>query len=610
MAHPLVVKGHYPKSSSAEKSVTLQRASYMSEMSSNESQQTYETAPQSPLSRFSSVRSTPSMTILANVDLPSSLDPSNLLYNISQQRHSAPETRRPEPSAIDPTITKPEVIKPMMAVIIDNGEEPIQHDHIESFPALESPEVRFSPNPTSLQSPKGKSTGIASSSMTSPASSVTTKAISSSGTTSGQASLKIINSVTSQSASIPTIVYSDKTPSQNSSKQFESSNESNVTATPSSRLAETTAEIEALRQQMAAIQQERAEWKKRENEHRARERQMLAQISRTQEQLQLALAQAGLFSGTKASKNPTPTSQSSGGVINPSDFDTTSSGSLRLSRRKSMGSRSHSTSRSHHARSRSNSRGRSIPHTDRHQYEKDRRKNYHHPLEHSRSRSYERGRSYDRRGRPSYESRRYMQSSSSDDSEDEYYKRRSSRSRSRRRHSSRDSYNQRRHYHDDDYSDSDYDLRGRRRRYARSLDPPSRGISRSRSGNLAGEQQYAYHSAVEDEEQARSRFRTSHRKDAHRIRTRPEEPRPNLDLRGHPSRHIQHPNSVESQPSAPQGTAKPTATNDKVEPSPIVTPKSILRNGSNGILSRQNSAGSAVRKMNNGRVMKENIMAT
>jgi hypothetical protein len=40
-----------------------------------------------------------------------------------------------------------------------------------------------------------------------------------------------------------------------------------------------------------------------------------------------------------------------------------------------------------------------------------------------------------------------------------------------------------------------------------------------------------------------------------------------------------------------------------------VTPKSILRNASNGILSRQSSVGSTVRKMNNGRIMKENVMA-
>ncbi|KAI8577341.1 hypothetical protein K450DRAFT_252706 [Umbelopsis ramanniana AG] len=601
------VPGHYPKSMSVEKSAPLERASYMSEMSSNESQQTFATAPQSPFSHLSSVRSTPSMTILANTDLPSSLDPSDLLHHISQQRHSAPEARRADPTVIDPKTAKPEIVQPEM---VENEVHPLRHQ-IESFPALLSPEQQLSPNPISPESPRRQSTGIVSSSVTSPASSVnTTKAVVSSAvTTPAQASLKRIASINSQpAANIPTIVHPVKPPSQNSNKHLESSNESNATATPGSRFAETTAEIEALRKQMVAIQQERAEWHKRENEHRARERQMLAQITRTQEQLQSALAQAGFYTGPRTSKNPTPISQSSGGAINTADLDSTSSGSLRLPRKKSGGSTSHSISRSHQARSRSNSRGRSTSHTDRSQYERDRRKDYHRPLEHSRSRSYDRGRSYDRRGNPVYEPRRYKQSSSSDDSEDNY--RHHSRSRSRRRQTSRDSHNRRRYYHDDDYSDSDYEVRGRRRRYARSLDPPSRGISRSRSGNLAADQQYSYHSAVEDEEQARSRFPTSHRREVHRSRSRADEPRSKPDLRSHPSKHPQQPKGTDPSALASQSTVKqPTTTMSRADPSPVVTPKSILRNASNGILSRQSSAGSTVRKMNNGRIMKENVLA-
>jgi hypothetical protein len=589
----------------------------MSEMSSNESQQTFATAPQSPFSYLSSVRSTPSMTILANADLPSSLDPSDLLHHVSQQRHSAPEARRAEPTVIDPKTAKPEILKPVTAIMVGNNHHP-HHNQIESFPALVSPEQQhLSPNPVSPQSPKGKSTGIVSSTVTSPASSVnTTKAVSSAVTTPAQAPLKRITSINSQPANIPTIVHPVKPASQNSNKHLESSNESNATATPGSRFTGTTAEIEALRQQMAAIQQERAEWQKRENEHRARERQMLAQISRTQEQLQSALAQAGFYTGPRTSKNPTPISQSSSGVVHTADLNSASSGSLRLPRKKSGGgSASHSVSRSHQARSRSNSRGRSTSHTDRPQYERDRRKNYHHhPLEHSRSKSYERGRSYDRRGKPVYEPRRYIRSSSSDDSEDNYHDRRHSRSRSRRRPSSRDSQHRRRYYHDDDYADSDYEVRGRRRRYARSLDPPSRGISRSRSGSLAAEQQYAYHSAVEDEEQARTRFPINHRRDVHRSRSRPDEPRneprSKPELRNHPSKQLQQPNGIDPSPSAPQTTAKqPPTTMSRADPSPIVTPKSILRNASNGILSRQSSVGSTVRKMNNGRIMKENVMA-
>lgn len=606
-----VVKGHYPKSTSTEKNVPLERASYMSEMSSNESQQTFATAPQSPFSHLSSVRSTPSMLTLANTELPSSLDPSDLLHHISQQRHSAPEARRAEPNVIDPKTAKPEIVKQPMAMILEN-ESHFKHHQIESFPALLSPEQHLSPTPVSSNSPKGKLAGIVSSSVTSPASSVnTTKAVSSAVTTPAQAPLKRNTSINSQPTNNPTVVHSVKPPSQNSNKHLESSNESNATATPGSRFAETTAEIEALRQQMTAIQKERAEWQKRENEHRARERQMLEQISRTQEQLQLALAQAGFYSGSKTSKNPTPISQSSSGVLNAADLESASSGSLRLSRKKSGGSASHSVSRSHQTRSRSNSRGRSNSHTDRPQYERDRRKNYHHPLEYSRSRSYERGRSYDRRGRRLYESRRYMQSSSSDDSEDNYRDRRYSRSRSRRRETSRDSHNRRRYYYDDDYSDSDYDVRGRRRRYARSLDPPSRGISRSRSGNLSAEQQYAYHSAVEDEEQARTRFPMNHRREVHRSRSRPDEHRSKPDPRNNPSKHLQPPNGVDPSPPAQQTTnvKQPLTTTGRVDPSPIVTPKSILRNASNGILSRQSSIGSTVRKMNNGRIMKENVLA-
>ncbi|KAI9289416.1 hypothetical protein BC943DRAFT_73045 [Umbelopsis sp. AD052] len=581
----------------------------MSEMSSNESQQTFATAPQSPFSHLSSVRSTPSMTILANTDLPSSLDPADLLHHISQQRHSAPEARRADPTVIDPKTTKPELVQPETMMVAEH-EADLLHHQIESFPALISPEQHLSPNPISPESPMRKSTGIVSSNVTSPASSVnTTKAVSSAVTTPAQvAPLKRTASIHSQpAANIPTIVHPVKPPSQNSNKHLESSNESNATATPGSRFAETTAEIEALRQQMAAIQQERAEWQKRENEHRARERQMLAQITRTQEQLQSALTQAGFYTGTRTSKNPTPTSQSSSGVINTADFDSASSGSLRLPRKKSGGSTSHSISRSsHQGRSRSNSRGRSTSHTDRSQYERDRRKNYHRPLEHSRSRSYDRGRSYDRRGNPVYEPRRYKQSSSSEDSEDNY--RDHSRSRSRRRPTSRDS--RRRYYHDDDYSDSDYEVRGRRRRYARSLDPPSRGISRSRSGNLAAEQQYSYHSAVEDEEQARTRFPTNHRREVHRSRSRADEPRSKTDLRNHPLKHPQQSKGIDPTMLAPQSTVKqPPSMMNRAEPSPVVTPKSILRNASNGILSRQSSAGSTVRKMNNGRIMKENVMA-
>lgn len=558
----------------------------MSEMSSNESQQTFETAPQSPFSRLSSVCSTPSMSILADVDIPDSLDPSNVLYDMSLQRHSAPEAYRGDISHPNSTSQSLESLKPVMLVN--------QHHQIESFPALLSPEVQSSQSPQSPQSSKGKSAGITSSNMTSPASSITTtKAASSAITTPGQGSVKRYNSINSQRASNPPTVKVDEVPVQSSSKPAESSNESNATATPNSRLAETTAEIEALRQQMVAIQNERTEWKKRENEHRAREREMLEQISRTQEQLQFALAQAGFFTGSKPSKNPTPISQSSSGIVN-ADLDTTSSGSWRGSRKKSSVSRNHSRSRGHYSRSRSTSRGRTMPHADRYQHEPDRRRNHRPHREHSRSRSYERsgGRRYDHRG--------YMLSSSSD-SHDDYDDWRSQ----PRRRSSRDSYSRRSH-RGDYSSDSDYEHRGRQRRYARSLDPPSRTISRSRSGSVS-RTPHAYHSAVEDEEQARTRSGSDHRNDPHRhhSRTRHDSHRSRSDPHLHSQQRRPQPKGdVNVAPQQPT-PSKPPFANGKIEPSPIVTPKSILRNG--GILSRQSSAGSAVRKTSNGRTGKENV---
>lgn len=562
----------------------------MSEMSSNESQQTFETAPQSPFSRLSSVRSTPSMSVLANVDIPDTLDPSNVLYYMSLQRHSAPGAHRSESNS---EVTASQTLKSLKPVV-NPTDHYNQHHQIESFPALLSPDARLSQSPQSPHSSKGKSTGIPSSSMTSPASSVTTtKAMSSAVTTPGQGSIKRFNSMNSQTANNSTTVKTEEITRQNSIKQAESSTESNATATPSSRRTETSAEIEALRLQMVAIQQEREEWSKRENEHRAREREMLEQISRTQEQLQLALAQAGFFTGTRA-KNPTPISQSSSGVAN-AEFDTTSSGSLRMSRKQSAGSRNHSRSRSHHSRSRSNSRGRTMPYTDRYQYERDRRRHHQPQREHSRSRS------YDRDGVRRYDHRGYMISSSGD-SNDEYQDWRS-RSRPRRR-SSRESYSRRAH-HGDYSSDSDYEHRGRRRRYARSLDPPSRTISRSRSGSIS-RTPHAYHSAVEDEEQARTRPSADHphRREVHRAqsRSRPDNRPSRSDARLHSQKPLQ-PN-VESHLTPAQGTAKPSVPNGKAEPSPIVTPKSILRNG--GILSRQSSAGSTIRKMNNGRSRKDN----
>jgi hypothetical protein len=56
-------------------------------------------------------------------------------------------------------------------------------------------------------------------------------------------------------------------------------------------------ELVDLRQQMSAIRLEREEWKERENQHRKREQEMLDQINRTQEQLQLALSSGGFLSG-------------------------------------------------------------------------------------------------------------------------------------------------------------------------------------------------------------------------------------------------------------------------------------------------------------------------
>ncbi|KAG2181966.1 hypothetical protein INT43_006891 [Umbelopsis isabellina] len=346
------IPGHYPMSLGSSEKIggLVERASYMSEMSSNESQQTFETARQSPFSHLSSVRSTPSMSVLTSANLLDSLDPSNILYDLSLHRHSAPESHAVSDIAkhLQQPIEKPESLDD------DKHNAVAHHSQMESFPALLSPMVANLQSPTSS---KGKSAGITSSSVTSPASSInTTKAVSSSAvTTPAQGSIKRINSVSSPPDNGITANSAADTNGHASLKPLaESSTESNQTVTPNSRLAETSAEIEALRKQMAAIQQERAEWKKREDEHRAREREMLEQISRTQEQLQLALTQAGFFSGSRRSKNPTPTSQTSSGIVN-NDVDTISSGSNRLRRKKSTGSQSHSKS-SQHSRSRSASR--------------------------------------------------------------------------------------------------------------------------------------------------------------------------------------------------------------------------------------------------------------
>ncbi|CAM0140331.1 unnamed protein product [Umbelopsis sp. WA50703] len=571
------IPGHYPMSSgSSEKTGGLvERASYMSEMSSNESQQTFETAPQSPFSHLSSVRSTPSMSLLSCANLPESLDPANILYDLSLHRHSAPESH----AVTD--ITKHSLQSSENAVPLETKDsDTVQHSLMESFPALLSPEVLNMQSPTSS---KGKSAGVTSSSVTSPASSInTTKAVSSAVTTPGQGSIKRINSVNSPpNNGIRANSAIDASSHTVLKPLVESSTESNQTVTPNSRLAETSAEIEALRKQMAAIQQERAEWKKREDEHRAREREMLEQISRTQEQLQLALTQAGFFSGSRRSKNPTPISQSSSGIVH-NDVDTISSGSHRLRRKKSSGSQTHSRS-SHHSRSRSASRGRSMPHDERYYHVSDHRRR-HHPRQEPR-----RGRSFERSGRRRHDHWR----DSSTESDDSYYERRSSRSRQPRRHPSRDS---RWSYNNDDSMDSDYEGRGRRyRRYARSLDPPSRTISHSRSGSVSGTP-HDYHSAIEDEEQATSRAAAGHRRrdDGHRRRAEEPRSRKSSDARTWPSKHI----SSEANPAHKQ------LSNGKVEPSPVVTPKSILRNG--GTLSRQSSAGSTVRK-NNGRVAKQNM---
>ncbi|KAJ2964553.1 hypothetical protein NQZ79_g534 [Umbelopsis isabellina] len=571
------IPGHYPMSSgSSEKNGGLvERASYLSEMSSNESQQTFETARQSPFSHLSSVRSTPSMSVLSSANLPDNLDPSNILYDLSLHRHSAPESLAV--TDIVKHLQQP-IEKPESLDVKDNAVA--HHSQMESFPALLSPVVANLQSPTSS---KGKSAGVTSSSVTSPASSInTTKAVSSAVTTPAQGSIKRINSASSPPNNDIAANSAADTNGHSSIKPLaESSTESNQTVTPNSRLAETSAEIEALRKQMAAIQQERAEWKKREDEHRAREREMLEQISRTQEQLQLALTQAGFFSGSRRSKNPTPTSQTSSGIVN-NDVDTISSGSNRLRRKKSSGSQSHSKS-SHHSRSRSASRGRSIPRSERHYHDNETRRRHHSRHEPRR------GRSFERNGRRLYDHWR----DSSTGSDDSFYERRSYRSHQPRRYPSRDS---RWSYNDEDSMDSDYEERGRRyRRYARSLDPPSRTISRSRSGSVSGTP-HAYHSAVEDEEQATPRASADHRRREDRHRRHAEEPRSRKpsDARTWPSKHI----SIEVHPPLKQGP------NGKVEPSPVVTPKSILRNG--GTLSRQSSAGSTVRK-NNGRVTKQNM---
>lgn len=553
----------------------VERASYMSEMSSNESQQTFETARQSPFSHLSSVRSTPSMSVLSSANLPDSLDPSNILYDLSLHRHSAPESH---------AVT--EVAKHLQQSIVrldssdDKENVMANYSQMESFPALLSPVAANLQSPTSS---KGKSAGISSSSVTSPASSInTTKAVSSAVTTPAQGSIKRVNSVSSPPDNGITANSTADTNGHTSLKPLaDSSTESNQTATPNARLAETSAEIEALRNQMAAIQQERAEWKKREDEHRAREREMLEQISRTQEQLQLALTQAGFFSGPRRSKNPTPTSQTSSGIVH-NDVDTISSGSNRLRRKKSSGSQTHSKS-SQQSRSRSASRGRSLPHIERHYHDSDTRRRHHSRHEPRR------GRSFERNGRRPYDHWR----DSSTGSDDSYYERRSYRSHQPRRYPSRDS---RWSYNDDDSMDSEYEHRGRRyRRYARSLDPPSRTISRSRSGSVSGTP-YAYHSAVEDEEQATPPMSADHRRREDRHRRHAEEPRSrkSSDARIWPAKHI----SIEVHPPDKQGI------NGKVDPSPVVTPKGILRNG--GTLSRQSSAGSTVRK-NNGRVTKQNM---
>ncbi|KAI9288650.1 hypothetical protein BC943DRAFT_162674 [Umbelopsis sp. AD052] len=74
-------------------------------------------------------------------------------------------------------------------------------------------------------------------------------------------------------------------------------------------------ELVDLRQQMSAIRLEREEWKERENQHRKREQEMLEQINRTQEQLQLALSSGGFLNGGLDSRPHTPEDEMS--VLSP-----------------------------------------------------------------------------------------------------------------------------------------------------------------------------------------------------------------------------------------------------------------------------------------------------
>jgi hypothetical protein len=71
-------------------------------------------------------------------------------------------------------------------------------------------------------------------------------------------------------------------------------------------------ELVDLRQQMSAIRLEREEWKERENQHRKREQEMLDQINRTQEQLQIALSSGGFLGGVLDQRPHTPEDDSEG----------------------------------------------------------------------------------------------------------------------------------------------------------------------------------------------------------------------------------------------------------------------------------------------------------
>lgn len=98
---------------------------------------------------------------------------------------------------------------------------------------------------------------------------------------------------TPDSPVIATVVRDESVPiSAPFSEMNQSNNTREFSSTPHSY-----SELADLRQQMSAIKLEREEWKQRENEHRQREQEMLDQINRTQEQLQIALSNGGFLAG-------------------------------------------------------------------------------------------------------------------------------------------------------------------------------------------------------------------------------------------------------------------------------------------------------------------------